>query len=133
MVSFFESLQGPNAPPSPPLGAGTPSCPPHEASGETIAQGLRAPAPGTVETDPSDDDRERERDPRRERDCEHVESNAENERVHSQVVVGLADPAVPRMGDPSNPSLAAPGRACGRFRDWSRTELRASGFRSGAQ
>ena len=70
-----------------------------------------------VEAEAPDDDRERQRDPRRERDREHGESNAENERVHSQVVVGLVDPAVPRMGDPSKPSLAATGRDSGRFRD----------------
>ena len=88
MVCPLEPLQGSHAAPPAPIRARPSTDTTHHticcASAQLGGSGL--PLPPVVARS-AEHDRERQRNPRRQRKCEHDDSNAENERVHPLVVV----------------------------------------------
>ncbi|OFW49366.1 MAG: hypothetical protein A2146_04060 [Actinobacteria bacterium RBG_16_67_10] len=88
MVRLFESSERGDSTPLSPLRARTPAHATDESLGLAGADGLRPRSfPPVFVAHPTEDYCEREHYPRRKREREHDESHAENEPIHTFVVV----------------------------------------------
>src|ERR687898_787796 len=87
--------------PAPPFGSRPSSRAPDESLRDTGAQRARTSSLKGVVPQAAEDDRDEKRDPDRERDREHGDSNVEEERVHCSSVVAPESSDVPRTRDPS--------------------------------